>query len=280
MSRTSGGRTMSGVSSSGSGDVTLKGANAFTGTNTFNINRPTTTLTTDPATNEFITKGDGDQIFTGKVLQFKYFQTGERAGQSGSTQPQLVVSRGVPNPGPNTGLAVSPASNGNPDAFGGLVTIMNPTMTLKSTTSKIIIDVSITGEWQEGDDARFKQIILVRNNLDRTGTGTTTEINLTEHTILYGAQGFENRMPTMAATITNSGGAAQFLDGYNFRFIDERQVNSGETALGKEQVSYQPILTNGLSVEGRFLLNATHSSSNDITRQSGCSTMTLTEVEI
>ncbi len=279
MSRTSGGRTMSGVSGGGS-DVTLKGANAFTGTNTFNINRPTTTLTTTPASQEFITKGDGDIAYAGKVLQFKYFQTGERAGQSGSTQPQIVVSEGVPNPGPTVGLPVSPASNGDPDAFGGLLETMNPTMTLKSTTSKIIIDVSIVGEWQEGDDARFKQIILVRNNLDRTGSGTTLQQNLTEHTILYGAVNFENRMPTMAATITNSGGSAQFLDGYNFRFIDERQVNSGEAALGAEQVSYQPILTNGLPILGRFLLNATHSSGNDITRQSGCSTMTLTEVEI
>jgi len=272
---------MSGISSSGGGDVTLTGDNAFTGENTFNTNRPTSTLgaTTTPADDDFITKEDGDKIYSGKILQFQYFQTGERAGQSGSTQPQIVVSEGVPNPGPTVGLAVSPASNGDPDAFGGVLETMNPIITLKSTTSKIIIDVSIVGEWQTGDDPRFKQIILVRNNLDRTGSGTTLQKNLTEHTILYGAQNFENRMPTMAATITNSGGSAQFLDGYNFRFIDERQVNSGEAALGAEQVSYQPILTNGLPILGRFLLNATHSSGNDITRQSGCSTMTLTEVE-
>jgi DNA-dependent RNA polymerase auxiliary subunit epsilon len=48
----------------GTGDVTLAGnPNAFTGTNTFNNNRPTSTLTNTPAANEFITKRDAENEF-------------------------------------------------------------------------------------------------------------------------------------------------------------------------------------------------------------------------
>ena len=53
---------MSGISTSGgAGDVKLAGnPNTFTGTNTFNDNRPTSTLTDAPTDTEFITKQDAD----------------------------------------------------------------------------------------------------------------------------------------------------------------------------------------------------------------------------
>tara|TARA_R110002126_G_scaffold46442_1_gene130695 strand:+ start:826 stop:2076 length:1251 start_codon:yes stop_codon:yes gene_type:complete len=57
---------MSGIATSGAGDVKLDGnPNAFTGTNTFDDNRPTSSLTTTPAATEFITKQDGEQLFQG-----------------------------------------------------------------------------------------------------------------------------------------------------------------------------------------------------------------------
>ena len=51
-------RTMSGIpTSGGGGDVFLAGnPNTFTGTNTFNTNRPTSDLTSTPADEDFITK--------------------------------------------------------------------------------------------------------------------------------------------------------------------------------------------------------------------------------
>ena len=60
-------RTMSGIpTSGGAGDVKLDGdPNAFTGTNTYDVNRPTSSLTTTPAATEFITKQDGQQLFQG-----------------------------------------------------------------------------------------------------------------------------------------------------------------------------------------------------------------------
>jgi len=56
---------MSGIATSGAGDVKLDGdPNAFTGTNTYDVNRPTSTLTSTPAATDFITKQDGENLFT------------------------------------------------------------------------------------------------------------------------------------------------------------------------------------------------------------------------
>ena len=58
-------RSMSGINHS-SGDVYLNGdPNAFTGTNTFNVNRPTSTITTTPGSTDFITKQNADALYTG-----------------------------------------------------------------------------------------------------------------------------------------------------------------------------------------------------------------------
>ena len=59
-------RTMSGIPESTGGDVFLAGnPNTFTGTNTFNVNRPTSTLSGTPASDDFITKSDADALYTG-----------------------------------------------------------------------------------------------------------------------------------------------------------------------------------------------------------------------
>ena len=56
---------MSGIATSGAGDVKLDGdPNTFTGKNTFNVNRPTSTLTSTPAATDLITKQDGENLFT------------------------------------------------------------------------------------------------------------------------------------------------------------------------------------------------------------------------
>lgn len=53
---------MSGIPE-GEGDVTQAGDNVFTGTNTYNVNRPTSTLSGTPASTDFITKQDGDGLY-------------------------------------------------------------------------------------------------------------------------------------------------------------------------------------------------------------------------
>jgi len=62
---------MSGIPESEGGDVFLDGDNAFTGTNTFNINRPTSTINTTPSSTEFLTKQNADALYgtgSGDVL--------------------------------------------------------------------------------------------------------------------------------------------------------------------------------------------------------------------
>jgi len=55
---------MSGISTSGgSGDVTLAGDNAFTGTNSFDTNRPTSTIATTPGSTNLITKQNADALY-------------------------------------------------------------------------------------------------------------------------------------------------------------------------------------------------------------------------
>ena len=62
----------------GTGDVIKSGTNAFTGTNTFNTNRPTSTLPytalpPSPASNEFITRNDADNLYGGGGKTFEGF---------------------------------------------------------------------------------------------------------------------------------------------------------------------------------------------------------------
>jgi hypothetical protein len=54
---------MSGISTSATGDVTLAGDNEFTGTNTFNTNRPTSTIATTPGSTNLITKQNADALY-------------------------------------------------------------------------------------------------------------------------------------------------------------------------------------------------------------------------
>ena len=63
-------RTMSGIPTSGAGDVKLDGdPNAFTGTNTFDVNIPTSSITTSGTIpgNNFLTKTNADTLYTGSA---------------------------------------------------------------------------------------------------------------------------------------------------------------------------------------------------------------------
>lgn len=59
-------RTMSGIATGGGGgDVSLAGnPNAFTGTNTYDVNRPTSTIATTPSATDLITKQNADTLYT------------------------------------------------------------------------------------------------------------------------------------------------------------------------------------------------------------------------
>lgn len=270
-------RTMSGISSGG-GDVKLAGDNEFTGTNTFNDERPTTNLATTQQDTEFITKGKADASYTGAFLQFTQL-TNSAPGQPSAPLIGQKVTVGLP-----------PASN--PNQYGGVLSggtdpasattpQLKPSLTLKSSTSSVIIDVNINGEWRatrNGQDAHHKQMVLVRQDLDFS-TGSRFKM-------LYGATNFGNRMPTLCATIdttnvsTNPNGR-QFLNGYKFRFVDDLTdpISGRDGTEAGDTINYQAVLTNGISEDGYFTLNRTSRLDNDSSITRGMSNISLTEVE-
>ena len=259
-----GDRTMSGVS--GSGAVTQSGTNNFIGTNTFNDFRPTSTASGTQEDDEFITKEKADEEFLPAFLQVSFVQMGS------GTQGTQRVTRGVP-------------IFANPNQFGGVVSgnsgfggPLKPSLTLLGNNSSVIVDVDLNGEWQVGGDVRFKCVVLVRQDLNFSGS--------TRFKMLYGANPgsaptqFGSRTPTMAAPIFNDGGSSQFLDGYKFRFVDDLNdpVSGREGAEAGDTINYQAVLINSLSTDGFFRLNHTQTVTDNINRSRGRSSITLTEV--
>jgi len=258
-------RTMSGISSVG-GDVTLAGDNDFTGTNAFNVERPSSTIATTQQDTEFLTKEKADEEYTAVFLQFSFVQI------SSGTQGAQRVTRGVPifaNPNQYGGVV-----SGN-SGFGGP---LKPSLTLLGNNSSVIVDVDLNGEWQLGGDVRFKCVVLVRQDLNFSGS--------TRFKMLYGANPgslptqFGSRTPTMAVPIFNDGGSSQFLDGYKFRFVDDLNdpVSGREGAEAGDTINYQAVLINSLPADGYFRMNHTQTTADSITRSRGRSSITLTEV--
>ena len=119
-------RTMSGIpTSGGAGDVTLAGdPNAFTGTNTYDVNRPTSTLTNTPAATEFITKQDAEREFA--ILG---------AGTAGSPQEFF----GFTNFEENVGI------NGqNLNLTNGINRVINMATSPPTTSNKVLMEAPTT----------------------------------------------------------------------------------------------------------------------------------------
>ena len=108
---------MSGITTSGgTGDVKLAGdPNTFTGTNTFNSHRPTSTLNNTPSATEFITKADAEKEFAilgagteGSPQEFIGFTNfEENVGINGENLNLTNGTRRVIN------MATSPPTNSN-----------------------------------------------------------------------------------------------------------------------------------------------------------------------
>ena len=115
----------------GTGDVTKAGTNAFTGTNTFNTNRPTSTLTTTalpphPNANEFITKRDGDTLYQPVGGRVRVFQS-----------PVKFASAGTPASPTNGTLLWARPSDRRNDQF--------PTMKPSSGADSLELSLLTTG---------------------------------------------------------------------------------------------------------------------------------------
>ena len=163
-------RTMSGIATSG--DVKLDGdPNTFTGRNTFNINLPTSSLTTTTANDEFITKAIGDTIYgsgtgdailsggsTGTPQQFTGFNnfTNELRQNTNTgfinsfkqTESSTAVGKGnyIEQDGAGKGHIIQHADNSVIRQNGNDTQIIQGTATTTGAVFK-----------QEGDDAEIKQ---------------------------------------------------------------------------------------------------------------------------
>ena len=136
--------------SGGGGDVTLAGnPNAFSGTNTFDVNRPTSTLTSTPAATEFITKANGDALYGG-----------DNADLAGGTTANPQIFTGVNEfdgtTNANVGLIEQTASHNNSfiQTSGEQTNFIRQNGTTKGF---IIQEADDSGIRQDGENAEIKQ---------------------------------------------------------------------------------------------------------------------------
>ena len=287
-------RTMSGIpTSGGAGDVTLAGnPNAFTGTNTYDVNRPTSDLTSTPAATEFITKQDADgdyalldggtsaapQTFTGfnefdevttataptsgTHLCNKTYVDAVTTGafaQTTRANPTLsyVVGGGNPSPADNLNGRMD-----TPDA--GLELEITP-----PSNANIKIDFSIFGEWNA--DGWDKGIVIARAAQAADGSFTynfllDADLDLTATAAVRMISTFTNNYTRDASTTPEQ--AIGF-------YIDD-DVVAGTT------YRYIPILVNS-AVTGSnhtFKLNRPITNSNLSFAERGCSAITATILNV
>tara|TARA_R110000772_G_scaffold77554_4_gene166986 strand:+ start:317 stop:1198 length:882 start_codon:yes stop_codon:yes gene_type:complete len=187
---------MSGIATSGGGggDVFLAGdPNAFTGTNTYDVNRPTSTLTSTPAATEFITKQDADgdyalltgtNPFTGtntfntnrptssltstpaatEFVTANYVDGFNEVGFEGNFNANPVVSYAVGLGNPTT-TSGGDNLNGRMDTPQGF---LNADITIPATGGAVKIDFCVCGEWS--NISWDKGLILARAEANADGT--------------------------------------------------------------------------------------------------------------
>ena len=186
---------MSGIpTSGGAGDVTLAGdPNAFTGTNTYDVNRPTSSLTSTPAATEFITKQDADGDYalltgTNPFTGTNTFNTNRPTstlttnpaatefvtanyvdgfnevgfGANFSANPVVSYAVGIGNP---TSASGGDNLNGRMDTPQGF---LNADITIPATGGAVKIDFCVIGEWS--NISWDKGLALARAEADPDGT--------------------------------------------------------------------------------------------------------------
>ena len=272
---------MSGISTSGgAGDVKLDGnPNTFTGTNTFNDNRPTSTLTNTPAATEFITKQDADgdyallaggtaadpQILSGvnrinvesipnntsdSINQFygdaNYgYKLDFGYAQLVSTQSDQAVSNGNP-------------SASDPDQFNGLVDALSVEITPNRANGVVKLQFQISGEWGANLHEKGGYIAVATKNADGT---------FTYNRALRGNPSGVRSLVISSFTIgwhTDNTSTPERCDA---TFIDAG-VNQGTT------YKYTPVLVNSTAGTTTFRMNRSYNDSNNTAFERLCSSMT------
>ena len=289
-------RTMSGIpTSGGGGDVTLAGnPNAFTGTNTYDVNRPTSSLTSTPAATEFITKQDADgdyallagnpNTFTGTntynvnrptssltstpaATEFITKQDADaittgKFAQTTRANPTLSYVVGGGNPSTSSG---GDSLNGRMDSpYAGLMVEITP-----PSNASIKIDFSIFGEWDA--DGWDKGIIIARAGQAADGSFTydfllDADLDLSAPNAVRVITTFTNNYTRDASTTPEQ----------SIGFYIDDDVVAGT------KYRYTPVLVNA-AVTGSnhtFKLNRPITNSNLSFAERGCSAITATILNV
>jgi len=226
------------------GDVTQSGANGFTGTNTFNTNRPTSTIATTPSSTDFITKQNADALYGGLNIPTK---------QEPNATVTLTVTSG--NPTAPSNAWVYGYDN------GGSVTSLKQTVDF-TTGSKIIISVCIMGEWSSNEWE--KGVILVRRE---TGDSSTS---VYLRATAAGSRGLWCGQFLMAWGGETGGDHGSTMESCIFNYID--------TPTTGKSYDYMPVLVNTENNSSNFNLNRCQMTNNFIFFERGISTMTLLKI--
>ena len=199
---------MSGIPTSGAGDVKLDGnPNAFTGTNTFDVNRPTSTITSTPAASDFLTKANADTLYTN------------------NTGDAVLAAGTAANPQQFTGVS---------DFKGGSLQMSNPNQTLSmiqvDTATSDVNTFAMTGRRNRITQNGLSNAIL--NEFTQSGGANTASAisQFTANSLIYQA-------PTTARFVTNGRigvgvgfnpsceldveGSVKLNDGISYIYLDE-----------------------------------------------------------
>lgn len=224
-------RTLSGIPESGVtgvvGDVLLAGNNTFTGTNIYDVNRPTSAIESTPTAEEFITKQNADLLY---IKQFKFHQ---QTAQSSLAQQVIGNSNGA-NP---------PDSDAN--YFGG--ELINFVITgIEGRQNGVRITWDITGEWD--NLPRDKGVIVYKEKINSLGVMVSRGFLRADAGQLKQGRiisGFTNSLNDTATTMDESHGI----------YIDT-DIEADFT------YKYTPVLVNSSSVNSNFYLNRTKNNHN------------------
>ncbi len=220
-------RTLSGIPESGVtgvvGDVLLAGNNTFTGTNIYDVNRPTSAIESTPTAEEFITKQNGDLLY---VKQFKFHQQTSRNALS----QQVIGNSSGANP-----------SDSNMNQYGGALTDFAITG-IEGRQNGVRITWEITGEWNT--NPYDKGLIVYKEKFNSLGV-------MVSRGFLRADAGQDKQVrwisPFVNAHQTDGNST---MDTVNGIFIDT-DIEADFT------YKYTPVLVNSSSVNANFILNGT-----------------------
>ena len=284
---------------SGTGDAVLAGANAFTSTNTFNNNRPTSTLTSTIAATDFITKQNADTLYTNNTgdavlagtnafTSTNTFNTKRPTSTLTSTPASTdfitkqngdalygggqIQQTGYENEfADNTSYAVAPGNpslsgNAQGNNFGGRMNnVLNADIEIPSGHSgKVLVSFNVSGEWSTAP--YDKGVILGRATLSGT-------------TFTYDKLIRADPSSTRGLFISN------FLISYQQDFDSTLEQCSGaimdDTITAGNTYRYTPILVNTNAQNSRtFKLNQTINSSTSLVYERACSSVIAQLVNI